>query len=206
MSSIKKQEDEIRTLLQKHIHTIISRENEAFVDILEIIMAQEKWLDKLDTIQSFRITRSRLNKAIILQVKVNKFPNWLNVSWRNGCDKKRKEEDPLQSAFRQAIYKQISNWKKINYSNVICSICNDTNHLHLKLQVDHKNPSFIKLTKDFLDKPDNKNIPVNFDYHKCGRKFKKEDYLFKKRWQNYHNKFATLQWLCRKCNLTKKKN
>ena len=70
------------------------------------MMAQEKWLDKLDTIQSFRITRSKLNKAIILQVKVNKCSKWLNVSWRNGCDKKRKDEDPLQSAFRQAIYKQ----------------------------------------------------------------------------------------------------
>ena len=38
-----------------------------------------------------------------------------------------------------------------------------------------------------------------------GRKFKKDDYLFKKRWQNYHQQNATLQWLCRKCNLSKKK-
>jgi hypothetical protein len=57
-----------------------------------------------------------------------------------------------------------------------------------------------------LEKPINHNVPINFDFHyRCGRKFKKDDYLFKKRWQIYHQQNATLQWLCRKCNLSKKK-
>ena len=206
METIKSQEEKIRSLLQQNIHRIINRENEIFVDFLEIMMAQDQWLDKLNTIQSFKVTRSKLNKAIILQVKVDNFSNWLTVSWRKGSFKKRKEENPLQSSFRQAIYRQIFMWKKINFINAECSECKDTHHLHMKLHTDHKNPSFIKLTKDFLEKPINNNVPINFDFHyRCGRKFKKDDYLFKKRWQNYHQQNATLQWLCRKCNLSKKK-
>jgi hypothetical protein len=203
--TIKQQEETIRNLLQQHVHRTINREHEAFVDILEIMMAHDQWLDKLDTIQAFKVTRSRLNKALILQVRVNNFARWLTVSWRKGSSKKRKEEDPLQSAFRQAIYRQIMLWKK-TFGPGECAECKDVQHAHLKLHVDHKDPSFLQLTKDFLEKPINKEIPTEFDYHyKCGRKFKKKDNRFKQRWQNYHRKHAVLQWLCRKCNLSKKR-
>ena len=204
--SIKNQEQKIRELLQKNINNIINRENELFVNFLEIMMAQDKWLDKLETIKSFKITRSKLNKALLLQVMVNKYSRWLTVSWRKGSSRKRKEEDPLQSSFRYSVHRQILLWKKINSFKAECVECKDTQHLHLKLQVDHKEPSFIKLTKDFLEIPINKDIPNEFDYNrKCGRKFKKKDYLFNKRWQYYHKENAILQWLCRKCNLSKKK-
>ena len=204
--SIKDQEQKIRELLQKHVHRTINQENEEFVNLLEIMMAQEKWLDKLDTIKAFRVTRSKLNKAIILQVMVKKFSRWLTVSWRKGSSQKRKEEDPLNSSFRQSIHRQILSWKKINNFKAECVECKDINHLHLKLQSDHKDPSFLKLTKDFLEKPINKDVPIEFDYNnKCGRKFKKKDYLFKQRWQLYHKQNAVLQWLCRKCNLSKTK-
>lgn len=205
METIKQQEERIRNLLQQHVHRIINREHDSFVDILEIMMAQDQWLDKLDTIQAFKVTRSRLNKALILQVRVNNFARWLTVSWRKGSSKKRKEEDPLQSAFRQAIYYQIALWKK-TFGPGKCVECKDTQHAHLKLHVDHKEPSFLQLTKDFLERPINKDVPIEFNYHyKCGRKFKKKDTRFKQRWQNYHRTHATLQWLCRKCNLSKKK-
>lgn len=204
--SINDQEQKIRELLQKHVHRTINRENETFVDLLEIMMAQDQWLDKLDTIQAFKVTRSKLNKALILQVMVNNFARWLTVSWRKGSHQKRKEEDPLQSSFRQSIHRQILLWKKINKVGAECVECKDIQHLHLKLQADHKDPSFLKLTKDFLKKPNNKNVPIEFDYHhKCGRKFKKKDNLFKQRWQTYHQQHSVLQWLCRKCNLSKKK-
>lgn len=202
--SIKDQEQKIRELLQKNVHTIINREHEKFVDFLEIMMAQDQWLDKLETIKAFRITRSKLNKALLLQVMVNNFSRWLTVSWRKGSSQKRKEDNPLQSSFRYSIHRQILSWKKINYVGAECVECKDTPHL--KLQADHKDPSFIKLTKDFLEIPINKDIPTDFDYHrKCGRKFKKKDYLFNQRWQYYHKQYSVLQWLCRKCNLSKKK-
>lgn len=204
--TIKEEEKKIRDLLQKHVHRIINREHDAFVDILEIMMGQEKWLDKLETIKAFKITRSRLNRSLILQVKVNNFSRFLTVSWRKGSGKKRKEEDPLQSAFRQAIYRQILLWKKINKNGAECVECKDTHHMYLKLQADHKEPSFLQLTKDFLSLEINKDVPTEFDYHyKCGRKFKKLDNRFKIRWQNYHRKNMRLQWLCRSCNLKKKK-
>jgi hypothetical protein len=135
--TIKQQEETIRNLLQQHVHRTINREHEAFVDILEIMMAQDQWLDKLDTIQAFKVTRSRLNKALILQVRVNNFARWLTVSWRKGSSKKRKEEDPLQSAFRQAIYRQIMLWKK-TFDPGECAECKDVQYAHLKLHVDHK--------------------------------------------------------------------
>ena len=204
--SIKKQEGRIRNFLNSHLHNTISRENEIFIDILEIMMAQEQWLDKLDTIQAFRITKK--NNCLLLQVKVDNYSRWLNVSWRKGSYKKRKEENYLQSAFRQAIYRQILLWKKMNYTNYECVECKS----NIKLQVDHKEPSFIKLTTDFLENninsqhSQNINIPDKFNYHKYGHKFTENDYIFKKKWQYYHQHHATFQWLCKKCNLSKIRN
>jgi hypothetical protein len=197
--SIKKQEDRIRHFLNSHLHKTICRENEIFIDILEIMMAQEQWLDKLETIQAFKITKK--NNCILLQVKVNNCSRWLNVSWRKGSYKKRKEENYLQSAFRQSIYRQISLWKKINYLNYECVQCKS----NIKLQVDHKEPSFIQLTTDFLNNINKFSIPDKFNYHKYGSKFTENDYIFKKKWQDYHKIHATFQWLCKKCNLSKNK-
>lgn len=199
--TLKEQEDKIRQLLQDHIHKVIPKDSSIFPDFLKIMEKQEQWRSKLNNIQSFRITRSRLNKALSLQVRVNNFARWLTVSWRKGTTKKRKEENPLQSAFRQSIRGQIRQWKRINNINPKCVICNDTHHSHLKLQADHVEP-FSKLTEDFVKE----NIPpTEFDYHyRVGKKFRKEDNKFKIKWQNYHKKKAVLQWLCRKCNLKKK--
>ena len=165
--SIASQEAKIRALLQTHVHRAINRDHEAFVDLLEIMMAQPQWLDKLDTIQAFKVTRSRLNKALLLQVRVDNMARWLTVSWRKGTAKKRKEENPLQSAFRQAVRTQIKQWRNVS-SPGSCVECGDTDHLHKKLQVDHKDPQFLQLTIDFLAKPINSNPPSDFDYHyKC---------------------------------------
>ena len=203
--SIKVQEEKIRTLLQKHVHRIINRESEAFVDFLEILMEQDKWLDKLDNVYAFKITRSKTRsktKALLLQVKVYNCNKWLTISWRNGTITKRKEPCPLQSAFRQAIRTQIQKWRRCNLDKK-CVLCDKTT----SLQVDHKEPSFIELTKKFNIIPINtRNMPLLFDYHyKYGKKFSKEDSLFKIRWQKYHKQNASFQWLCKKCNLSKGK-
>lgn len=204
--SIKAQEDRIRELLQQHLHRTINKEHEAFVDILKIMEAQPQWVDKLETIHAFRVTRSRLNKALILQVRSGKATRWCTVSWRKGGARKRKEQDPLQSAFRHAVHRQIRQWRDVN-KNGRCAQCDDQDHLHLKLQVDHKEPQFLELTKAFLALPINQEPPTKFAYHhRAGRKFEKKDNRFKTRWQNYHRKNAVLQWLCRSCNLKKAKS
>mgnify|MGYP003705809021 CR=1 FL=1 len=198
--SIKEQEEIIRNLLQKHVHRIINRDHEAFIDFLEILMEQEQWLDKLENVYAFRITRSR-TKALLLQVKVYNCNKWLTISWRNGTATKRKEQCPLQSAFRQAIRRQIQLWKR-NTTNTQCSICDSTKNI----QVDHKEPSFIQLTTQFVEIPINtQNIPTTFLYHKYGKKFTKEDIAFKRRWQKYHTQNATYQFLCKSCNVKKGK-
>lgn len=193
MISIKKQNEKIRDFLNNNLNNIIDRDHDLFVDYLEIMMKKDQWLDKLDTIYFFRSIKKR--KCILLQIKVKNYNNWITVSWRINNSK-----NPLQKAFRNAIYNHIKLWRKINKPG-ICSNCNTINNL----QVDHKTPSFIQLTNNFLNFPENKNVPVLFTYHKYGNKFRKEDYLFKKRWQNYHNKNCILQWLCKSCNLSKKK-
>lgn len=207
-TTVRSEEDRIRSLLQKHIHRVIPRDHEAFVDLLEIMMVQPQWLDKLDTIKAFKITRSRLNKAVILQVKINNRSRYNTVSWRKGGAKIRKEKDPLQSAFRQAVHGQILRWKKNNSRYARCVTCGDVNHLHRKLQADHKNPQFIQITKKFINIPKNSSPPLTFDYHyrTKGKKFCKNDNKYKARWQRYHRKHAVLQWLCVKCNMKKKRN
>jgi hypothetical protein len=201
--SIKEQENNIRTLLQKNVHQIINNNDDNFNDFLNIMKNQEQWEGKLNNILSFKVTRSRLNKALMLQVKVKNMNKYLTVSWRKGSTKKRKEENPLQSAFRQSVRTQIKQWRKFNGYNPKCVHCEK---LSKRLQVDHKEPTFIDLTKSFLELEINKNPPTSFDYHyKVGKKFKKEDNRFKIRWQNYHQKNATLQWLCQSCNLKKNK-
>lgn len=203
--SIKKEENDIRIFIQKYVHKkpIIKTDSE-FTNFLNIMKEQEQWKQKLNTIQSFRVTRSRLNKALILQVKVKKYNRWITVSWRNGIKKKRNinvKNNDLQSAFRHSIKFQIKQWRRENFPlTAVCANCNSTNNL----QVDHKTPSFKQLTEDFLQKSINcDNIPTSYDYHKGGKKFKKRDRLFNGRWKIYHKKKATYQWLCKSCNLSK---
>lgn len=199
-NSIKKEENNIREFLKIYLNKIINENHEKFNDFCNIMRKQEKWDSKIKNIISFRVVRSRLNKALNLQLKVKNFNKWVTVSWKKGTTKKRKEKDPLQSAFRQSIKTQIFNWKKMNKLGALCNNCRASR----LLQADHKFPTFINLTKTFLD--NEKNIPTEFDYHyKCGRKFQKKDNYFKLKWQKFHKKYATLQWLCRSCNLKKKK-
>jgi hypothetical protein len=197
--NISEQENKNRQLLQSYAHRTINQKHEAFPFLLKIMEKQPQWENKINTIQFFKITRSRLNKALLLKVKVDNCNIWLTVSWKKGIPTKRKESNTnnLQSAFRQAIRQQIKKWRTTHSTNASCQNCKQTNKLH----VDHLFP-FIKLTEIFSK---NKEIPTEFDYHyKIGRKFKKQDASFKKKWQSFHKKNATLQWLCQSCNLKKK--
>ena len=100
------------------------------------------------------------------------------------------------------MHYQIKQWRREN--RPLTSVCTKCESSIGKLQVDHKYPPFKTLTEEFLKKPINKNnIPQEFDYHRGGKKFKKQDRLFKQRWQQYHKKNAELQWLCKSCNLSK---
>lgn len=198
---MEQQNRKTRALLQTYVHRTIDPSHDAWEPLLAIMASKPQWQHKLDNISAFRITRSRLNKALLLQVKLSSASRrrWYTVSWRQTTA----PPDPLQSAFRHAIKHQIKTWRKSNYPlSAVCAQCGD----HHSLQVDHKEPQFIELTHTFLSKPENQQtIPTTFAYHKAGRKFLPKDKNFKLRWQRYHHKHANLQWLCRTCNLQKTK-
>jgi hypothetical protein len=93
--SIKEQEDEIRALLQKHVHREIKEDHESFCEFLGIMMMQPQWLEKLEKIYAFRVTRGRTkNKPLLLQIKLFNRNHWYTVSWRKSVSKPRKEPDP----------------------------------------------------------------------------------------------------------------
>lgn len=140
------------------------------------------------------------NKVLQLMVsfQLNKYRI---VSWTRCCSdrKNRKMMDPLTSAMRHAIKRQISIYKNKNI-NKICYVC----HHDKKIEVDHYPLKFVKLKEDFInDKLFVKiAIPTTFRYHpKRGyAMFNKTDSRWKKAWQKYHLKLATYRYLCSTCN------
>lgn len=201
-TSNKMDENTVRSLLQKHVHRTYTYQDAAFKELFIILEFQDKWKKKLDTIYALKVTRMpKGNKPIILQVKFFNNNRWFTVSWRNATNTKRKQIDPLQSAFRNAIRPQIEAWKRVHSFSPKCTLCEST----IKLEVDHKDPTFINMTKQFLQESFMIPTPTQFKYHTYGKAFLEKDNLFELHWQLYHANNATLQWLCKKCNLSKSK-
>lgn len=128
-----------------------------------------------------------MKKAIQLHVLFNKYRI---VSWVN-CVKKRKV-DPLASAMRHAIKRQITIYKK-NHLDKKCVLCESLN-----VEVDHV-IKFVILKNNYINLY---SPPTSFNYHsKYGHyMFKKADNHWKKEWQKYHLKNATYRYLYSSCN------
>tara|TARA_R110002110_G_scaffold22870_1_gene88142 strand:+ start:71 stop:715 length:645 start_codon:yes stop_codon:yes gene_type:complete len=103
----------------------------------------------------------------------------------------------LINAMRQAIIFECHRFRTNAVMKcVTCGSCD-------RLQVDHKDVPFKKMRDDFWmlgeDKPD------EFDDHKiynCAI-FKEEDHEYENAWIEYHNRYATYQILCSRCNQVK---
>jgi hypothetical protein len=112
--------------------------------------------------------------------------------------------DKLTCAMRYAIRRQIMNWKRQNTINQSCKTCKSTSIL----QCDHIEP-FVVLKTRFIKECKLNEIPIpeTFDYSfkTCQSRFKRKDKSFKTKWQYYHLKHASFQWLCKTCNLKKGK-
>lgn len=204
--SIKTQENEIRSFLETLVFQTVSNDRDEFKQLLQIMEAQPQWECKLDNIIGFRVTRRKKYKSLLLQVKVmqcnGRQSRWLTVSWKKGTITKRKEGNPLHSAFRNAISRQCSTWAKTNWNNKSCMKCNGTT----LLQVDHVDPQFAKIRKDFVASfPDEYKFPTDFKPSKRGARFLPADVKFTRKWQQYHRQNANYQWLCRSCNCKKPK-
>lgn len=131
--------------------------------------------------------------AIQLHVLFVNTKRYRIVSWVQ-CTGKIIKKDPLTSAMRYAIKRQINQYTKI-HPNKICFLCNDVN----KIEVDHYPVTFVTIKNTFIN---NNIIPTEFNYHpKRGTYlFKPIDKVWKRKWQIYHNKCATYRYLCSRCN------
>ncbi len=110
----------------------------------------------------------------------------------------------FKASCRTCIEPQIENFriKKLNMN--ICRLCNKK---IIKAHIDHKEPSFQNIFKNFID--DNSfEIPSIYDdeilTEKC--KFRTEEKVIEQAFQIYHKEIAVLEKICAKCNLSKGKN
>lgn len=201
--SIAAQEEEIRTFLETIVHRTVTQDDQVtFMSLLQIMGAQPQWEHKLDRIIAFRVTRRRKYKSLLLQLKVVRCNRWLTVSWKKGVMTKRKEPDPLKVAMRNAISRQSSAWGKANWVSRCCQECKGSE----LLQVDHVDPQFAQIRKEFIASfPEEYEFPNEFKPSKRGPRFLPGDVKFTRLWQKYHSDNARYQWLCRDCNCRKPK-
>ena len=126
----------------------------------------------------------------------------IDFSWVHCCEfKPRDLIANFKSALRMAIKNQTRKFKQSN--SLICCICKVDDLLPDQYHVDHVKP-FSLLHQEFINKT-NYQIPILFDDHISFQNaiFKKEDYLLESEWVQYHHTHATLQILCKSCNLKK---
>ena len=126
----------------------------------------------------------------------------IDFSWVHCCE--FKPRDPIinfTSALRMAIYPQTRKFKQWN--SLVCSICDIDDLSPDQYQVDHVKP-FSLLKQEFMSQM-SYPMPILFDDDPVMNSaiFKKEDSLLELEWVQYHHTHATLQILCKSCNLKK---
>lgn len=205
------EEDDIRSLLSRYLNHIVTQENQEFPLFINILRPQTQWQEKLHHVVAFTVRKSRVNKrALLLKVRTVKATKFSTVSWRRAIHKKPRksqctdEKRNLISAMRQAVRFQINKWRRSNIHNKRCALCQSI----LQLEVDHETPLFSELTSTFLSTVDPAFVPAEFAYSgkTCARKFRKQDALFSGKWKAFHKTNAKLRWLCKPCNLARKRS
>lgn len=150
-------------------------------------------------IESFIITRNKRRTGLETQIR-RKDGTIESFSWKDCATQTYKNpEQLLEVAMRTSIENQIQEFRKKNEEQ--CRTCKE----YKKCAVDHKEPIFNKIKRDFLK--DKNNLPKDFDKEEetHQQKFKERDRDFEKTWQDYHREYAVLQYLCDKCHKEKTK-
>lgn len=183
------------TLLSYHNKSVVDE----YVDYIKGLLSnQSQWTEKIHTISTFKI--SIINGNLYLYIKIENHNRWIRVSWRKSCCNLSLSCDPLKSALRNSVRFQVRKWKIQNSKGKACVLCKSTK----LLQADHHDISFKELTSQFLE-GNITPLPTEFGYCKYGRTFTKQERLFQKEWNKHHLENAKLQWLCKSCNLKKKR-
>lgn len=209
VTDITKSIDNVRAFLQPHVNCTYTISHEAFRDVVRILQNHPVWGTRLADIVGLRVRRSRLNKALQLQLMTNRM--WFTVSWRECARRTRARrrdalptvEHRLTSAMRDAVRRQLVQWRKLQFGRPHCAQCRRFGGL----QVDHVSPSFSDLKTMFLLlECDSERVPpTEFALRAASGSsiFRKEDQAFKRRWQQFHKERATFQFLCPMCNRKK---
>lgn len=125
-----------------------------------------------------------------------------SFSWSDCAKKCTKSENKLYNAMREYTYDYCLDFRRA--SRKICKICNKKK-TDDELHVDHNNPTFIQLYRDFL-KINKLSIPTLFDKNNGKEKFTAQDLDFANSWSEYHAINAALQMLCKDCHKIKTKS
>lgn len=112
-------------------------------------------------------------------------------------------ENRRESAYREAIQKQITDYKYVQRkSNQYCDICGTQE----SIQVDHFQPPFLDLVGDF--EGSKSDIPVEFEEAEgtlYSKRFRECDEGYRCAWQMYHKQQGVLRLLCKNHNLRRKR-
>ena len=178
----------VKLWLSNHLGTF--KKGQDF-DLLHLLIknhpAYTEWQYNIPLV--FKVTKKK-----VLQLMVSFQPGKFRiVSWVRCC-KKVVQCDPLTSAMRHAIRRQISMYKS-KHPDKVCAVCNHDK----RIEVDHYPVKFLTLKQNFSTTIIS---PTNFRYHpKRGYcMFTKKDVLWKKAWQKHHLKLASYRYLCSTCN------
>jgi hypothetical protein len=111
----------------------------------------------------------------------------------------------LYEAMRNAVYPQIRLFAQ-QHPEKKCELCG-VSECSKEYHVDHAK-LFIVIAEEFL--ATHKQIPQTFDKQSdhlgiSRTSFELKDDAFSREWQQFHQKCATLRWLCSTCNLTRSK-
>ena len=187
----------VRSLILKYPHgsPITDPEDKAFVTFLISLHSEKETKIGLGVKDFISIRDFNKNPALLIErIDGSK----VDVSWVHCITGQKKKE--IVVAMRQAIKEQILDFK--HSSVLVCEICSSTDKIH----VDHQEPTFKELVKEFLEA--NPNQPK--DFNECPNTnmaiFKLEDKEFSMAWQKFHAINAKLRILCSKCNLAQNTN
>ena len=153
-------------------------------------------------IQCFGIQRNKRDPKCLETFILRTDGSKETFSWKDCASQKWKTpEQKLYKAFRTTIDPQIINFHSTTPE--ICAHCGK----QTKCSVDHKNPTFKKLTLDFLAL---NTLPVPTIFAKKPKTneeiFADTDNDFNNNWIQYHQKNAVLQLLCDECHKEKTVN
>ncbi len=180
----------VKNWLSNHINKTYNNVDDVEYDYLHTLLqnhpSYQTW--------QFNNLAFKIIKKQYVQLMVSFNSRYRIVSWVKCTNKKVYQIDPLTSAMRHAIRRQITIYKN-KHLEKICHLCQSQQ----KIEVDHYPIKFKTLKKDFIN---NHTCPDTFRYHpnRGNSMFNKTDDLFKKAWQKYHLQNANYRYLCSSCN------